>query len=79
VADRLGSGDTGTMTGLADRGADLSLPPLTWLLEVPVLPEIGENPRLLALLLESFERPLETLVIVNDDFWHFLTHPSPAR
>ena len=41
--------------------------------------QVRQDPRLLALLLEPFERPLEALVIVNDDFWHSLTHPSHAR
>jgi hypothetical protein len=35
-----------------------------------MLAEIGENPRLLALLLESLQGPLEAFVIVNDDFRH---------
>jgi hypothetical protein len=43
---------------------------------VPVLSEIGQNPGFFALFLKPLQRPFEALVIVNDDFWHPLAHPS---
>jgi hypothetical protein len=67
------------MTILADRSVHLPLSLFTGLLEVPVLAKVRQDAGLLALLFESFKRPLEALVIVNDDFWHSLTHPSHAR
>src|SRR5690349_30303 len=73
-----GSGDTRATAILADRGVHLPLPLLARLLEVTMFAKIGEDARLLALLLEPLERPLEALVIVNDDFWHSWTHPSRA-
>jgi hypothetical protein len=74
----LDSGDTRATTILADRGVHLPLALLARLLEVPVLPEIREDPGLLALLLEPLEGPLETFVIMDDDFRHLLSHPSRA-
>jgi hypothetical protein len=71
----LGSGDTWATTVLADRGVHLPLPLLARLLEVAMLAKVGENPGLLALLLEALERPLEALVIVDDDFWHSCITP----
>ena len=44
-----------------------------------MLAEVRQNAGLFALLLEPLERPIEALVIMNDDFWHSLTHPSRAR
>jgi len=41
--------------------------------------QVRKDPGFLALLLEPLERPLEALVIVDDDFWHSLSHPSRAR
>ena len=76
VAVRLDSGDTRTTPAFADGGARLALPFFARLFEVSVLAEVRQDAGLLALLLESFERPLEALVIVDDDFWHSLTHPS---
>jgi hypothetical protein len=38
--------------------------------------QVRQDAGLFALLLEPFERPLEALVIVYDDFWHSLIHPS---
>jgi len=35
-----------------------------------VLAQVGQDPRLLAFLLEAPQRALEALVIVNDDFRH---------
>jgi hypothetical protein len=75
LADRLGSGDTGTVTGLADRGVHLPLPLFAWLLEMPVLAKVRQDAGFFTFLLEPFERPLEALVIVNDDFWHFADSP----
>ena len=79
VAPKLDSGDTGTTTGFTDRGARLALPFFAWLLEMAMLAEVRQDAGLFALLLEPFERPLEVLVIVNDDFRHSVTHPSRAR
>src|SRR4051812_27611778 len=78
VAVMLDSGDTGATTGLTDRSVHLPLPLFAWLLEVSVLAKVRQNTGLFAFFLESFKRPLEALVIVNDDFWHSLTHPSHA-
>ncbi len=72
----LGPGDTRATAVLADGGVHFPLPLFAWLFEVAVLTKIGEDSRLLALLLEPLERPLEAFVIVDDDFRHFLTHPS---
>jgi hypothetical protein len=41
-----------------------------------VLAEVRKDPSLLALFLEPLERPLEALVIMDDDFWHSVYHPS---
>ena len=79
LARALGPGDTRATAVLADRGVHLPLPLLARLLEVAVLAKIREDPGLLALLLEPLERPLEALVIVDDDFWHSWTHPSRRR
>jgi hypothetical protein len=49
-------------------GVHLPLPTLTRLLVVPVLPQVREDARLLALLLEALEGSLEILVVVDDDF-----------
>jgi hypothetical protein len=35
-----------------------------------MLAQIGEDARLLALLLEAAERPLEVLIVMDDDFRH---------
>jgi hypothetical protein len=69
-------GDTGASAVLADRGVHLPLPLFARLLEVAVLAKIRQDPGLLALLLEALERPLEALVIVDDDFRHAVYHPS---
>jgi hypothetical protein len=58
-----------------DRGVHLSLPLFAWLLEMPVLAKVRQDAGFFAFLLEPFERTLEALVIVNDDFRHSLTHP----
>jgi hypothetical protein len=79
VAFRLDSGGTGDLSAFADGGAHLALPLFAGLFEVSVLAEVRQDAGLLALLLEPFECPLEALVIVDDDFWHSLIHPSPAR
>ena len=76
VAVRLDSGDTRTLPALADSSAHLALPLFARLFKVTVFAEVRQDAGLLALLLEPFECPLEALVIVNDDFWHSLTHPS---
>src|SRR5262249_29943920 len=74
-----GSGDTRATAILADRGVHLPLPLLARLLEVTVLAEIRQDSGLFALLLEPLERPLEALVIVDDDLWHSSYHPSRAN
>src|SRR6476469_7090322 len=79
VSPRSGAGDTRATAILADRGVHLPLPLLARLLEVAVLAEVRQDSGLLALLLEPLERPLEALVIVDDDFRHSLIHPSRAR
>jgi hypothetical protein len=76
VDARSDSGDTGTATIFADGSVHLPLPFFAWLLEVPVLAEIRQDTGLFTFLLEPLQRPFEALVIVNDDFWHSLTHPS---
>jgi putative endonuclease len=43
---------------------------------VTVFTKVRQDAGLLALFLETSERPLEALVIMYDDFWHSLTHPS---
>jgi len=60
---------------LAASGVLLTLAALTWFLVVPVLAEIGENARFLALLLEAPQRALEVLIVVNDDFGQELVSP----
>jgi hypothetical protein len=70
------AGDTRAPAVLADGGVHLPLPLLARLLEVAVLAEIRQDPGLLALLLETLERPLEALVIMDDDFRHAVYHPS---
>src|SRR5437867_11874564 len=54
VDARLGSGDTGTTTVLADRGVHLPLPLLAGLLEVTVFAEVRQDAGLLTLFLEPF-------------------------
>ena len=75
-SETLDPGDTRATAVLADGGVHFPLPLFAWLFEVAVFTKIGEDSRLLALLLEPLERPLEAFVIVDDDFRHFLTHPS---
>lgn len=60
---------------LPDRGVHLPLSPLTRLLVVAVLAEVGEDAGLLAFFLEAFERPLEVLIVVDDDFRQTRSHP----
>jgi hypothetical protein len=72
----LTAGDTRTSAVLTDGGIHLPLPLFARLLEVTVLAKIGQDSGLLTLLLEALERPLEALVIVNDDFRHAVYHPS---
>jgi hypothetical protein len=76
VEARSDSGDTGTATIFPDGSVHLPLPFFAWLLEVPVLAQIRQDTGLFTFLLEPLQRPFEALVIVNDDFWHSLTHPS---
>jgi hypothetical protein len=63
---------------LSDRGVHLALASLAGLLVVAMLSEIGENTRLLTLLLEALEGPLEILVFVDYDFRQTLTPPFLA-
>jgi hypothetical protein len=53
---------------LSNGGVHLPLPAFARLLVVAVLAKIRENTRLLALLLEALESPLEVLIVVDDDF-----------
>src|SRR5262245_32312731 len=79
-ATLLAAGDTRAPAVLADGGIHFPLPLLARLLEVTMLAEIRQDPGLLALLLEALERPLEALVIMDDDFRHAVYHPSrPLR
>jgi hypothetical protein len=41
-----------------------------------MFPKVGKDAGFLTLFLEPLQRPFEALVIVNDDFWHSLAHPS---
>ncbi len=45
-----------------------ALAPLGWLFIMPMLAQVAEDTRLLALLLETLEGALEILVLVNDYF-----------
>src|SRR5262249_50497281 len=54
----------------------LALPSNTRLLVVLALLQLGEEPRLLALLLEALERALEGLVGLHDDLRHVRVPPS---
>src|SRR6185503_6357812 len=76
VAVRLDSGDTRTPPGLADGRTQFALPLFTRLFEVTVLAKVRQDAGLLTFFLETSERPLEALVIMDDDFWHSRTHPS---
>ena len=60
---------------LANRRVELALALLTGFLEMPMLPQVRENPGLLALLLETLECALEALILMDDDFRHVLHHP----
>ena len=79
LAERLGSGDTGATTRFPDRRTHFPLPFFAGLFEVPMFAEVRQYAGFFALLLEPLERPIEALVIVDDDFWHSLIHPSQAR
>jgi hypothetical protein len=41
-----------------------------------MFPKVGKDAGFLTLFLEPLQRPFEALVIVDDDFWHSLAHPS---
>ena len=41
-----------------------------------MFPKVGKDTGFLTLFLEPLQRPFEALVIVDDDFWHSLAHPS---
>jgi hypothetical protein len=64
------------MASLSLRGSLLPLLFFAGLLVMTVFAKVGEDPRLLAFLLEPLEGPFEILVIVNDDFRHATNHPS---
>ena len=78
VEARLWSGDTGATSVLAYSGIHLPLTLFTRLFEVPMFPKVGKDAGFLTLFLEPLQRPFEALVIVDDDFWHSLIHPSRA-
>jgi hypothetical protein len=54
-------------TILPDGGIHFPLPAFARLFVVAMLPEIRQDPGLLALLLEALERALEVLIVVDDD------------
>src|SRR4026208_679480 len=65
-----------TAHGLATSGICLALPAFGWLLEVLVLPQIGEDTGLLTLFLEAAERALERLVVLNSYAQHAIGPPE---
>ena len=62
--------------GLLASRQRLALPPDARLLVMLALFQLGEEPRLLALLLEALERALEGLVRLHDDLRHVRVPPS---
>src|SRR5205807_7654475 len=77
IAARSRSGKLITSRGaralaLAARRVHFAFAPLARLLVMTVLPQVGEDPRLFAFLLEAPQRALKALVIMNDDFRHTL-------
>src|SRR2546425_13370401 len=79
-SDRLGKRSVGSgAAALASRRVHLALAAFAGLLIVAMLPQVGQNPRFLALLLEAPQRPFETFVIVNDDFRHSASPLSRPR
>jgi len=65
-------------TVLTHRRVQLALPALARLLVMTVLAEIGEYTRLLAFLLETLQRALKVLVVMDDDFRQNLLPPFVA-
>src|SRR5690349_4473060 len=63
---------------LTHRRVQLALPALARLLVMTVLAEIGEYTRLLAFLLETLQRALKVLVVMDDDFRQNLLPPFLA-
>jgi len=63
---------------LTHRRVQLALAALARLLVMTMLAKIGEDTRLLALLLEALECALEIFVVVNDDFRQNLLPPFVA-
>jgi hypothetical protein len=53
---------------LADGCVHLSLATFAGLFVVPMFAKIGENACLLTLFLEAFQRTLEVLIVMDDDF-----------
>jgi hypothetical protein len=54
-------------TILPDRGIYFPLPAFARFLVVAMLAEVRQDPGLLALLLETLERTLKVLIVVDDD------------
>jgi hypothetical protein len=67
------------MMCLAHGRVHFALPLFAWFFKVTMFPQVRQNTGFFALLLEPLQCPFEALVIVNDDFWHSLAHPSQAR
>jgi hypothetical protein len=67
------------MAVLSDRGAHLPLAALTWLFVVPVLSKVRQDPGLLAFLLEALQRPLEVLIVVDDEFRQSVASKDDTR
>ena len=65
-------------TVLAHRRVQLALSTLARLLVMTMLSEIGEDARLLALLLEALESALKVLVVMDYDFRQNLLPPFMA-
>jgi hypothetical protein len=63
------------MTGFPNCGAHLPLSLFAWLFKVPMLAQVRQDAGFLTLFFEPLERPIEALVIVDDDFWHSLISP----
>ena len=70
--------DPARATVLAHRRVQLALSALARLFVMTMLSEIGEDARLLALLLEALERALEVLVVMDYDFRQNLLPPFVA-
>src|SRR3990172_5479668 len=64
---------------LATGRVGFALAPFARLFVVSVLSQVGKDPRLLALLLEALQRPLEGLIAVDDHLRHPATSTDTLR